>query len=50
MRLAEELGGMTALELASRMTAEEYLLWNIEYLIRDEERRDAELEARAKRN
>lgn len=50
MRLAEQLGGLTVLELAERMTAEEFVLWEAEYRLRDEERRDAELEARARRN
>jgi hypothetical protein len=49
MRLAEQLGGLTVLELAERMTAEEFVLWEAEYRLRDEERRDAELEARARR-
>jgi hypothetical protein len=49
MRLAESLGGFTVEELAGRMSAEEFLLWNAEYLLRDEERRDAELESKAKR-
>ncbi len=49
MRLAEQLGGFTVLELAERMTADEFVLWEAEYALRDEERRDAELEARARR-
>ena len=49
MRLAESLGGFTVYELAERMSPAEFMLWNAEYVLRDEERRDAELEARAKR-
>jgi hypothetical protein len=47
MVLAEKLG-YTVEELAERMTHEEYRLWDAEHFIRDEERRDRELEARAK--
>lgn len=48
MRLAEQLGGMTVEELAGRITAQEYQLWEAEYFLRDEDRRDADLLARAR--
>lgn len=49
MRLAESLG-MTAWELAGRMTPAEYRLWEAEYYLRAEDRRDAEMLARARMN
>lgn len=48
MRLAERLGGMTLEELAERMGDEEFGLWIADGVLRDEERRDVALEARAK--
>lgn len=39
---------MTVMELAERMDADELGLWMTEDMLRDEDRRDAELEARAK--
>ncbi len=39
---------MTVFELADRMDDDELTLWLREDLLRDEERRDKELEARAK--
>lgn len=48
MNLAERLGGMTVAELAERMDERELLLWVAEDHIRDEERRDAAMEARVK--
>ena len=47
LRLCEELG-MTAEELAGRMTAQEIRLWEAEYFLRDEDRRDAALLQRAR--
>lgn len=47
LKLCEELG-MTAEELAGRMTAAELRLWEAEYFLRDEDRRDQELLMRAK--
>jgi len=50
MYLAERLGGMTATELAERLDEHpgELALWILEDHIRDEEKRDATLLARAR--
>ena len=48
MQLAERLGGMTVAELAERLDTDELGLWAAEDFIRDEERRDQEMLARAK--
>ena len=42
------MGGMTVFELADRMDARELTLWTAEDYLRNEERKDAEMDARVK--